>query len=440
MSNLQCVGKLVEKVAVKRFSNHVVKNNLDEPLQSAYKEKHSVETALIKVYDDLLCAVDNKQCIMMSLLDLSAAFDTVDHNVMFSRLEKCFGVTGKALDWVKSYFSNRYQFVSINGSKSTMHPLPYGVPQGSVFGPFSFPKYTTPLSKIAMKHNINYHLYADDSQLYVVFEVNEGPAAAKRLENCIAEIRAWMKVNMLKLNDDKTEFLVISSKHMCNKMPDVSSLRVGDSDVQAVPCARNIGVMLDNKLNMVEHVKSVCKASYMHLHNISMIRRYITEDATRTLIQSFVTSRLDNLNSLLYGLPDCVLHKLQLIQNNAAKLVVRKKKVDHITPILKSLHWLPVQQRIKFKIILLTFKCRHGLAPPYLCSLLEDYIQSRTLRSTGQNLLKEKKARLHTYGDRAFSIAAPRLWNKLPSKMRECEDIAIFRSFLKTLLFKEAYE
>ena len=319
-----------------------------------------------------------------------------------------------------------------------MHPLPYGVPQGSVLGPSAFPKYTSPIGKIADKHNIEYHLYADDSQLYIVFDVAEAPAAAKQLEDCITEIRAWMKANMLKLNDDKTEFLVISSRHT-SKTPVISSLCIGHTDVEAVSSARNIGLILDDKLSMEEHIKSVCKASYMHLRNIAQVRRYLTEDATRTLMHSFVISKLDNLNSLLYGLPDCLLRKLQLVQNQAAKLVVKKKKQDHVTPILITLHWLPVQQRIRYKLLLLAFKCIHGLAPSYLCSLLQEYKPGRSLRSSSQYLLKEKKGRLKTYGDRAFSVAAPHLWNALPVELRSCRSVDCFKKSLKTFLFKEAY-
>ena len=439
VSNLPYVGKLVEKVAVKRFNGHVVDNELDEVLQSAYKEMHSIETALIKVYDDLLCAIDNRKCVLMALLDLSAAFDTVSHEIMLSRLEDSYGIKDEALKWVKSYFSDRYQFVSIEGAQSDKHKLPYGVPQGSILGPFSFPKYTSPLGGIAQKHNIMYHLYADDSQLYVVFDSGDGEDAALRLEACIEEMRLWMRDNMLKLNDNKTEFLLIQSKHN-TKVPEVTSLHVGDADVKAVSCARNIGVMLDDKLTMVDHIKSVCKSSYFHLRNIAQARRYLTQEATSTLVHSFVTSKLDGLNALYYGLPDRVIHKLQLLQNHAAKLVVKKKKQDHVMPILHSLHWLPVQYRISFKILLLTYKCLHGKAPAYLSALLECYVPARSLRSSSQFLLKEKKAKLKTYGDRAFSVAAPRLWNKLPADVRGAKSIDSFKRSLKTHMFKLAFD
>ena len=191
---------------------------------------------------------------------------------------------------------------------------------------------------------------------------------------------------------------------------------------------------------MVDHVNGVCKSCYVHLRHISHIRQYLTQEASATMVHSLVTSRLDYLNSLLYGLPDYILKRLQLVQNNAAKLVMKKRKYDHVTPLLKSLHWLPINQRIQYKINLLTFKGLHGLAPEYLSCLLVPYVPNRTLRSSARGLLTEKKSNLKRAGHRAFSVCAPRLWNKLPEHVVKCETIETFKVALKTHLFKVAFQ
>ena len=438
VSNLPYLGKVIEKVAVKRFGGHITLHDLVELLQSAYKELHSVETALLKVYDDLLCAVDAGKCIMITLLDFSAAFDTIDHNILFRRLESSYGVSNEALKWVKSYFSSRFQSVIISGVTSDKHALPYGMPQGSMLGPFSYPKYSSPMARIAEKHGVQYHLYADDTQLYVVFDRDDVEIEKEKLERCISEMKDWVTSNKLKLNETKTEFLVIRSKHG-KHTPDVSSVCVGGSAVSAVHSARNIGVVMDDRLTMTDQVDAICKASYAQLRAISHIRRYLTQDAAATLVHSLVTSKLDNMNSLLYGLPDNIINKLQYIQNHAAKLVTKKKKFDHVTPLLHSLHWLPVPYRIDYKLLLLTHKCVHGKAPGYLSALLQTYTPGRTLRSANQYLLTEKKSRLKLYGDRAFSVAAPKLWNSLPLELRQCDSTDCFKAKLKTVLFKKAF-
>ena len=158
-----------EKVVVKQLNEHMSLNELHEPLQSAYRQHHSTETALLKVYNDMLEAVDNKSCVMLVLLDLSAAFDTVDHTLLLHRLESTFGVTGMALEWFKSYFCSRYQSVHVSGTTSKPHLLTFGMPQGSVFGPTGFPSYSSPIGTICRNHGVNYHLYADDTQIYLSF-------------------------------------------------------------------------------------------------------------------------------------------------------------------------------------------------------------------------------------------------------------------------------
>ncbi len=210
VSNLPFISKLIERVVCAQIVSHLDKNNLSEKYQSAYRQHHSTETALTVVLNDLITSLDQKKAVFLILLDLSAAFDTVDHEILLNRLKHRIGIRDTAYNWMESYLSGRHQFVSVAGSKSGKQNLVRGVPQGSVLGPVLFSIYTIPLGDIVRKHNMSYHLYADDTQLYLSFDSkvpSAGPEAIARLESCIADIRQWMLVNKLKLNDDKTEFL-----------------------------------------------------------------------------------------------------------------------------------------------------------------------------------------------------------------------------------------
>ena len=145
-------------------------HGLNEPLQSAYRKSHSTETTITRVLNDLLVAIDGHNMVYVSLLDCSAAFDLVDHPTLLYRMEHRLGITGKALDWFRSYLSDRTQSVSISGSVSPAQPLTCGVPQGSALGPKLFTIYTLPLGDIIRRHNTQFHLYIDDAQLYLGFE------------------------------------------------------------------------------------------------------------------------------------------------------------------------------------------------------------------------------------------------------------------------------
>ena len=175
-------------------------------------------------------------------------------------------------------------------------------------------------------------------------------------------------------------------------------------------------LVIDSTLSMVPHINNVCKSSFYHLRNISRIRKYISFKTTETLVHAFISSKLDHCNSLLFGLPKNLIDKLQAVQNAAARLITLTRKHDHISPILKDLHWLPVADRIKFKILMLTFKALNGLV--YIQELISKYQPPRSLCSSSHSLLASKSYHLKSYGLRSFSVAAPELWNSLPLSIR----------------------
>jgi hypothetical protein len=385
--------------------------------------------------------LDQKQGVFLVLLDLSAAFDTVDHELLLGRLRDRIGLGGLALDWVRSYLQNRTQRVCVQTGSSTSQKLTCGVPQGSVLGPVLFSIYTLPVGDILRKHGMDFHFYADDQQLYASFKVSsqeEADTAMSRIQACIADIRAWMEANRLKFNDGKTELLVTMPAQQPLRIA-VPELSIGDTVITPSKTVRNLGCIFDSTMQMEAQVTALCQSARFHLRNISHIRRYLSESATTRLVHAFVTSRLNCNNSLLYGLPKSQLRKLQLIQNSVARLITRTPIDHHITPVLRRLHWLPVPQRIKHKILVLTFKALNGLAPQYLADLLRVHRPGRTLRSASQLLLEEPRARTVTYGDRAFANAAPKLWNSMPHSVRSACTLSAFKSKVKTTLFTEAF-
>lgn len=197
----------MQKVILHQLLSHIDINDLQQPFQSAYKEQHSTETALLRVFNTLTKNADKNKLNILCLLDLSAAFDTIDHDILLARLERTFGINGIALNWFKSYLTDRYQTVVVGGVKSDTHIVRFGVPQGSVLGPVLFTIYMQPLSKVITKFNLLYQFYADDTQLFEAVNLDDINNLSVRISHCLIEIKDWMGQNRLMLNDNKTEIL-----------------------------------------------------------------------------------------------------------------------------------------------------------------------------------------------------------------------------------------
>ena len=204
-------------------------------------------------------------------------------------------------------------------------------------------------------NSIDYHIYADDTQLYITFDLSDPTIAIDKINLCISDLRTWMIKHKLKINDSKTEFMVLTSSFLKQQFNDLQ-IKVGNSQIEPSPTARNLGVIFDSHLNLESHINSVCRSAYFHLKNIRTVRNMLTDDAYSQLIHALVTVRIDYCNSLLCGLPDQSLNKLQRILNTAARIFCRIPKFGHISESLVDLHWLPVQQRVLFKVLILTYQ------------------------------------------------------------------------------------
>ena len=432
ISKLPFFSKILEKTVYSQLMDFLNKQNILEIFQSGFKTLHSTESALLRVFNDIFLATDSGHCVVLVLLDLTAAFDTVDHDILITRLEQWVGISGTALEWFRSYLSDRTFCVGLDDSVSSTAPLSCGVPQGSVLGPLLFSLYLLPLGSILRKHGISFHCYADDSQIYVPLKKSDS-FCVEPLLKCLQDIKDWMSLNFLNFNDKKTEVVVFGGTSV-TPLVDLASLAQ-----YRKPIVKNLGVVLDADLKFDSQIKAVAKSSFFQLRQLAKIKPVLQKKDFETVIHAFVTTRLDYCNGLYMGVSGSSIARLQLVQNAAARLLTGTKKYEHISPLLASLHWLPVHFRIHFKILLFAFKALNGLAPPYLSELLHPYTPSRSLRSADQLLLTVPKARLKLRGERAFSVAAPKLWNGLPLHIRQVSSLSDFKTLLKTHLFSLAF-
>lgn len=256
-----------------------------------------------------------------------------------------------------------------------------------------FTLYTTPVGDIIRDHGIMFHMYADDIQLYINFNPKiqgDCQLAITRLTSCISKISDWMTVNTLQLNQTKTEFIVFASNHVLPSLANLE-LRLGDVSIYPSAAVKNLGVILDSPLNMSDHVSSLCRSINFHIRNLWRIRRFITRAACHNAVRGQVLSRLDYANSLFLGARaiDLDLKRPQRLQNKAARLVLSCGRDQPSANLLQELHWLPVNERIQYKIMLYIYKCLHGEAPLYLDERI-------SLQSSNDPLGARRRLRSHS--------------------------------------------
>ena len=267
--------------------------------------------------------------------------------------------------------------------QSNLQPVISGVPQGSVLGHLLFILYLGPIEDVIKSHGFDCMLYADDSELYVAFNRRSRQSAITNLEICISDIQAFFSENKFSCNHTKTEIVHLHSRFL--NFTSIPGINIGDHLVPISKEVCNLGAMFDKHLTMSSHIiNKICRSASLALRN-SRVRKYLNQQSAERLVHAFITSRLDYCSSLLYGLPAKEINKLKRLQNSAARLVTRSKIREHITPILFELHWLPVKQRITFKLLLMTFRIIQRLLHPYfVCTSI---VAGKHLEVTGSIIM-----------------------------------------------------
>ena len=404
------------------------------------------------VHDFIIRSINTQKLTCLCMLDLSSAFDTIDHSILLHRLQMWFGVRGQALSWFKSYLSNRKFTVRIDSHQSSPSNVPFGVPQGSVLGPLLFTLYTTPLSSLISSLSHQHHLFADDTQLFASFSPSFFNQQADSLQNTFTSISSWMSSNFLTLNSSKTEFIIFGNSHQLAKLQNPCLCLNNTTLIQPVPSARNLGFIFDRHLSLHDQITAISKACFYHIRDLRRLRSSLNLHTASIIATSLVQTKLDYCNSLYLNLPDCEINRLQFIQNSLARAVTQSSRFAHITPVLKSLHWLKIKERILYKIISITYKTLETSQPVYLSELLTLHEGPSTRSSNLVTLQRPPNPSRSKISDRSYYFAAPQIWNSLPPQLRQpCSKLnpnnqricalshATFHAQLKTHLFLMSY-
>ena len=441
ISNLTFLSKIVERAILDQLLPYLEQNERLSKYQSAYREFHSTETALCRIHNDLVSNACSGKVSLLVLLDLSAAFDTIDHDLLLDDLSS-FGVRGNAHLLLQSYLRDRFQRVAVGQAVSEPRPLQFGVPQGSVLGPVLFILYTRSLADLLESHGVSYHFYADDTQIYI--EIGNLMDVKDKILNLMHDIKVWMLRRKLKLNEGKTEILLVRGNLRSDYEREFGALNLGDASLCPGAHAKNLGVLFDPNLNFRYHINSLVKNCNYHIRNLYAVRRYLNKDILISLVHSLIVSRVDYCNSLFLGLPNYLLRRIQSVINKCARLIFSLPPRVPTTRYLIELHWLPIKARVEFKICLIVYKALKFNKPKYIADLLSNSISAPgfALRSSSDpyRLYEPRAIRESVFAERSFAYAAPRLYNRLPIAVKQQSSVQSFKTQLKTFLFSQVFD
>ena len=374
-------------------------------------------------------------------MDLSTAFDTVNHKILLKTFWNHYGICDSVLDWISSYLSPRWCSVMINNHCSDLKQLDVSVPQGSCSGAYFFIMYAATLStEISYEGSAELSGFADDHILYDVFSADsrsEEMETTLNLEDTLIDVKGWMNLVKLKMNTEKTEFIIFWPQQWARKMCYTTDQCSGRYDWQIIM------YMLFRSLPgwkpyIKEHVKRKSATSIRNFYKIKKIRKFLTAQATETPVLGVVISHLDYGNSLLIGCPQTTLDVYQKVQNMCAKLVLQRNKYESAMEALITLHWLLIWARIDYKLLCIAHNCTYGKAAQYLKELLINKTVIRSLHSCkyANTDFIVPFNQCKTFGDRSFLYYAPKLWNSLPMSIKQITQLDAFKKAVKTFLFK----
>jgi hypothetical protein len=422
ISNMKVSSKIIECIAANRLVSHLESTGFLHKFQSAYRKFHSTETATVKVLSDWRSAIDRGEKVVVASLDVTAAFDTVNHEILLFRLMEA-GVAGSALRWFTSYLESRLACVKFRDAVSQPFPLKSGVPQGSILGPCLFNCYMRDLavmleSLCCVENRASFHIYADDVLLYVYCPPDSSSRSLSIMEMLLKRVEEWMKTNGLLLNMNKTEIILLRGSRS-KAPPEKWTLMVGGQPVEIrnTGSFKWLGVDFDVNLDMGSFVQRTCCTCYGMLRMTRRIRDSLDWKSAKLFCEAVILSRIDYCIMLIYSVAH--FDRLQKVINLAARVISRKNRHDHISHVLTELEWLRAPSRAKFKTVIMVYKALQDCAPTYLRDALRIYTPTRQLRSSDSTavllVLGEGNSR---YGKISWAASAPSTWNKLPGETR----------------------
>ena len=430
VSLLIAFSKICERLVLNQLTDYLVRHKRLSKHQSGNKKFHSTETLNIFITDAILENMDNKHLTALLLLDLSKAFDSIEHNILLQKL-RLIGVSKTSLEWFKSYLSDRRQFVRLAHQRSESRTITHGVPQGSILGPILFSIYINDLPGIPNSSSLE--SYVDDSKLFLSFVVKEMGEAVKRLNEDIRMVASWSCNHSLLINPEKTKLLVMGTRQLLSTLPEDFHVTLLGKEIYPVSSAKDLGIILDRSLTYDDHITEVVSKCVAALCQINRVKHLLDTKTMVTLIKTLVFSKLFYCSSVWSNTSKKNMDRLQKVQNFAARVVTDTRKFDHVTPVLTQLNWLTVTNTLNFKDAIMTYKCLNGLAPTYLFDRFKKRSQLYNSNTRRKDMLQIPFYR-SAAGQRSFLYRAVKIWNDLPEVLKSADCVTSFKVLYKKMM------
>jgi hypothetical protein len=426
ISILPFLSKVLERLVHQQLTSFLNRNDLMNPFQSGFRSGHSTATALVKITDDIRAGMDDRKVTVLTLLDFSNAFNTVDFEILLSIL-RSLNISPAVIDWFHSYLHGRRQRVKVDSFRSSWCSTLAGVPQGGVLSPLLFSIFINSITKNIFS---SYHLYADDLQIYSQGAINDLPLAIHTMNKDLESISSWSDRFGLKVNPTKTQVIIVGSPKLIPRI-DFSNLPAVMFNDIIIPYShqvRNLGVIMDRTLSWVPQMSEVSRKMFASVGSLRRLRNFLPLATKIALAQSLLLPILDYADICYPDLSEDQLNKLERLQNLSIRFIFGLRKYDHVSHFRSQLKWLPIRLRRDSHILSLLFSVLFvPSTPPYL---KERFNRLTSIRCSQNHLLAPPPSSTKFYR-KSFTFRAVRLWNALPLHIRSAKSLPIFKSMLK---------
>ena len=427
--SLLCImSKVLEKVVSEQLCDYLETNNILSNTQHGFRKHLSTETALTKICERIYANIDENKISLLTLCDLSKAFDSVSHELLIKKMMN-YGIDDF---WFNDYLTARTQSVKINNHISSKHEVEYGVPQGSILGPILFNIFVNDLVEVNDSDMLVQ--YADDAQYLHSGTIDKLAEIIDRAERNLVEVNKYFSDNGLKMNANKTQFLFIGSRHCIRQLPENVSIRVNNDNIKPNESIKNLGVTMDKYFSFDSHIENIYRKMKGTLYFLNRNKSNFDEISRKLVIEALVMSSISYCSTVWNGASKLNIQKLQNIQNFASKVAIGNgKKYDHATPYINELEWLKIENKVVYDVCSFIYRILYEHIPQRILKLeTVEQVRSRQTRQSGRLMVPRRRT---VIADRAVSVRGPKLWNALPQEIKESENFSGFKKKLKSHLF-----